>query len=165
MDPLTALGLAANVVQFISFTSELLSKSNEIYTSAKGCSSKVFTLEPIYEQLQNLSLSLELSSRKDSNLMLVEGISGVVKHVFAINELSRSCKEDCDRLLGVLRKLRGGGGSKNRWESFKLALKTIWKDSEIHNLEQRLHYAQTTLTLQICSLTRYQSSVLSFNFW
>lgn len=165
MDPLAALGLAANVVQFISFTFKLLSKSNEIYTSAKGCSSKVFTLEPIYEQLQSLSLRLELSSRKDSNLMLVEGISDIVKHVFAINELSRSCKEDCDRLLGVLSKLQGRGGSKNRWESFKLALTTIWKESEISNLEQRLHYTQTTLALHICSLTRYHSSVLSINFW
>ena len=165
MDPLTAIGLAANVVQFVSFASELLSKSNEIYNSAKGCSSKVFTLETIYEQLQNLSSSLELSSRKDSNLLLVERTSDFVKHVFAINELSRSCKEDCDRLLKVLCELQGGGGSKNRWRCFKLTLKTIWKGSEISDLEQRLHYTQTTLTLQICSLMRYQRRVFSFHLW
>lgn len=165
MDPLTALGLAANVVQFVSFASKLLSASNEIYTSGKVCSSKVSTLETIYEQLQNLSSSLELSSRKDSTLMLVEGTSDFVKHVFAINELSRACKEDCDRLLEVIRKLRGVEGTRNRWQSFKLALKTMWKGIEISDLEQRLHYMQTTLTVQVCSLTRYWNPVVSFAFW
>lgn len=111
MDPLTALGLAANVAQFVSFASELISKSEEIYASAKGCTSKVLTLETVYLQLRDFSSSLELSSQKDPKLLAVQGTS---KHVFAINDLSRSCKEDCDRLLEVLCKLQGGDGSKSR---------------------------------------------------
>jgi hypothetical protein len=159
MDPLTALGLAANVAQFVSFASELISKSEEIYASAKGCTSKVLTLETVYLQLRDLSSSLELSSQKDPKLVAVQGTSDFTKHVFAINDLSRSCKEDCDRLLEVLRKLRGGDGSKSRWHSFTLALKTIWKSNEIAALEQRLHHVQATLTLQICALTRCVSRV------
>ena len=33
MDPLTALGLAANIVQFVDFTSKLLSEAHERYKS------------------------------------------------------------------------------------------------------------------------------------
>ena len=164
MDPLTALGLAASVAQFVSFTSELMSKSKEIYISTKGCTDKVLTLETVYTQLQDLSSSLESSSQKDPKLERVEGTSGFVKHVFAINDLSRSCKKDCDRLLEVLRKLQVGDKSKNRWQSFTLALKTAWKRNEVADLEQRLHHVQTTLTLHICALTRYVSPAPSL-FW
>ena len=165
MDPLTALGLSASVAQFVSFASDLISKSKEIYTSAKGCTSKVLTLETAYAQLRDLSSSLELSSKKDPKLEAVEGTSDFVKHVFAINDLSRSCKKDCDRLLEVIRKLQGGDGSKNRWQSFKLALKTVWKSNEIADLEQRLHHVQATLTLQICALTGCGSRVFSIVCW
>lgn len=157
MDPLTALGLAASVSQFVSFASELISKSNEIYTSAKGCTGKVLTLQTVYAQLRDLSESLESSSQNDPRLTAVEGTSEFVKHVFAINDLSRSCKKDCDTLLEVVRKLQNGDGSKNLWQSFKLALKTAWKSNEIGDLEQRLHHTQATLTLHVCALTRYVS--------
>jgi hypothetical protein len=161
MDPLTALGLSANVAQFVSFASELISKSKEIYSSAKGCTRKVLTLETVYSQLRDLSSSLELSSRKDPKLAAVEGTSKFVKHVFAINNLSQLCKNDCDRLMEALRKLQGGEGSRNKWQSFTLALKTVWKSSEIADLEQRLHHVQATLTLQICALTKYVTRIFS----
>jgi hypothetical protein len=154
MDPLTALGLSASVAQFVSFASELISKSKEIYTSARGCTEKMLTLETIYTRLRDLSTSLESSSQKDPRLKAVEGTSEFVNHIFAINDLSGSCKMDCDRLLEVIRKLQGRDGVKNRWQSFTLALKTVWKGSEIEELEQKLHHAQTTLTLHICALTR-----------
>jgi hypothetical protein len=165
MDPLTALGLSASVAQFVSFASELISKSNEIYNSTKGCTGKVLTLETVYAQLRDLSSSLESSSQKDARLEAVEGTSDFVKHVFAINDLSWSCKKDCDRLLEVLRKLQVGDGSKNRWQSFTLALKTVWKRNEIADLEQRLHHVQATLTLHLCALTRCVSRAFSIVCW
>lgn len=118
----------------------------------------------VYAQLRDLSASLESSSQKDLKLAVVEGTSNFVKHVFTINDLSRSCKKDCDRLLDALRKVQGGDGSKNRWQSFTLALKTVWKSNEIADLAQRLHSIQVTLTLQLCALTRYVGCVFSTTF-
>ena len=156
MDPLTALGLSASVVQFVSFLSELMSRSKEIYTSAKECTDKVSTLGTVYSHLRELSSNLELSSQKDPKLEAAEKKkkSEFAGHIFAINDLSRSCKTDCDRLLEVLRKLQVGEMSKNPWQSFRLALKTVWKKDEIADLEQRLHYVQATLTLHISALIR-----------
>ena len=165
MDPLTALGLSASVVQFVNFASELMSKSKEIYTSTKGCTDKVLSLETVYSQLRDFSSSLERSSQKDLKLEAVEKKTDFIKHVFAINDLSASCKKDCDRLLDVLRKLQGGDGAKNRWQSFTLALKTVWRRNEITDLEQRLHHIQATLTLHICALTRCMSRTSSIICW
>lgn len=163
MDPLTALGLSASVAQFVSFAFELMSKSKEIYTSTKGCTDSVLALETVYNQLRDLSSSLESSSQKDLKLEAVREreTSDFVKHVFAINDLSRSCKKDCDRLLEVLRRLQAGDRSKNRWQSFTLALETVWRRHEIADLEQRLHHVQATLTLHICALTRCVSRAFS----
>ena len=124
MYPLTALGLAANVAQFVNFASEVVSESKEIYTSTKGGTAKILTLETVYSQLRGLSSSLESSSQKDAKLKVVEGASEFKKHVFAINDLSRSCKGDCDRLLEVFRNPQVGDRSKKRWKSFTLALRT-----------------------------------------
>jgi hypothetical protein len=164
MDPLSALGISTAVVQFASFTSDLISKAKEVHASAKGCTEKILTLQTVYAQLQDLSSSLEASSRRDPKLELVEGTSAFVTHIFAINDLARLCKEDCDRLLWATRKLQGNEGSKNRWQSFRIALRTLWKTNDIADLEQRLHHTQSTLTLHLCASIRYVCCICP-SFW
>ncbi|KAI1746852.1 hypothetical protein F4782DRAFT_543960 [Xylaria castorea] len=156
MDPLTALGLAAGVVQFVSFASHLISRTKEIHESASGQAKETFTLEKTYATLQELSLRLETSSKRDPKLEMVEGRTDFVKHVFAINDLSRTCECDCRKLLEIVSKLKAvGGGSYRRWQTFKVALKTVWKGNEIAELENRLQHTQMTLTLHVCSLANF----------
>ncbi|GAB1319138.1 NACHT-NTPase and P-loop NTPases N-terminal domain-containing protein [Madurella fahalii] len=158
MEPLTALGLAANVIQFVSFASSLIFKIREISTSADGATSEVTTLDTVYGRLHSLSSELELASQRDAMLEAVSEKPDIVNRVFAINDLSRSCKEDCDKLLNIVQMLKSDDGTKHRWQSFRLALKGVWKSDEIARLEQRLHYTQTSLTLQVCALTNYWQS-------
>ena len=148
MDPLSALGLAANVAQFISFTTDLISVSKELHKSASGSTDRILTLEATYDKLKRLSNELKSSPRAFQP-------QEVAKHVDAINGISCSCKVDCDSRLEVVRKLKGEEHRRSRWRSFKIALKTVWRDSEISALEQRLHRTQTTLTLEICAMIRY----------
>jgi hypothetical protein len=51
-DPLTTLGLASNIVQLISFTSDLISKGREISKSADGVLVENLELEAITSSLQ-----------------------------------------------------------------------------------------------------------------
>ncbi|KAI1736281.1 hypothetical protein F4680DRAFT_469161 [Xylaria scruposa] len=156
MDPLTALSLAASVVQFVSFASHLISKTKEIHGSASGQAKESLTLEKTYTTLQDLSLRLETSSKRDPKLEMVEGRTDFVKHVFAINDLSRTCESDCRKLLEIISKLKAvGGESHRRWQSFKVALKTVWKGNEIVELENKLQHTQMTLTLHVCSLANF----------
>lgn len=51
MDPLTALGLASNIVQFVDFASKLISQSHEIYQSADGALEDNVALEHVAKNL------------------------------------------------------------------------------------------------------------------
>ena len=55
MEALAAVGLAGNIVQFISFASETLSKSREIYLSASGTTEEYMDLKLISQDLLSFS--------------------------------------------------------------------------------------------------------------
>ena len=65
MDPITALSVAGNVVQFVSFSSDLFSKGFEIYKSTAGTLSTYEQLELITIDL--CSLVIKLRKRVDSS--------------------------------------------------------------------------------------------------
>jgi hypothetical protein len=52
LDPLTALSLAGNIVQFVDFSTKLLAKGHELYKSADGTSVGYSELEAIAKDLQ-----------------------------------------------------------------------------------------------------------------
>ncbi|CVL12469.1 uncharacterized protein FPRN_15065 [Fusarium proliferatum] len=151
MDPASAFGLAASVAQFVTFTSALISKGAEIYRSTSGLSSDISTVEAIYRKLHDLECTLTAP---------VHDLGGqCTKQVEAIAELSRACHADCKQLLATIAKLKVQDGPGHKWKSFRAALKTHWKDGDITKLEDRLHKTQTSLTLQICTISSYYHDV------
>ena len=53
LDPLTAIGLAGNIVQFVDFSSKIVGKANKIYESVDGASTRISTLrlsQTLYER-------------------------------------------------------------------------------------------------------------------
>jgi hypothetical protein len=58
LDPLSALSIAGNIVQFIDFGSKLLNSSREVYHSAEGLSSNHQHLEQITQSLIDLNTKL-----------------------------------------------------------------------------------------------------------
>jgi hypothetical protein len=148
MDPLSALGVAGNIIQFVTFASGLFSKTVEIYHSTGGLSKEALNLEMVYTKLQDLSSGLESST----SLPGVDG--GLGNEVAALRELSKASKADCELLLGVICKLRVQDRRKKAWQSFRAALQAIWKGTEIAKLEERLQKTQITMTLEVCSISR-----------
>ena len=59
MDPLSAIGLASNVVQFVDFASRLISTGTEVYESVSGVTDRTLELERIYKNLSSFSLKLQ----------------------------------------------------------------------------------------------------------
>jgi len=154
MEALAAVSLAGNVVQFISFASSLVSNTVEIRNSTSGCTDAVMTLETVYGKLSQLSVDLQVAS--ESELSVAPQLS---KYVIRIKELSEESKGYCDKLLGVVDKLRNDKGSTTPWQNTKVAFKTLWKAGRISDLEEALRRVQRLLTLEICALTRYDSTV------
>jgi hypothetical protein len=161
MESLAALGVAASTAQFVTFASGLVSNAIEISGSASGATSQVLSMEVVYTQLKELASTLAATPVPD-HPSAVEGaqhpgaaegrMSSTAK---AIQELSQSCRDDCEQLLDVTTKLKAQQSSVpgRKWESFRVVLKTLWKKKDIQDLEERLARSQTALTLHICKAT------------
>lgn len=148
MDPLSAFGLAASTVQFITFATTLIHKSIEIYDS--GSSAETRSLEDTYQILSKFSHSLG-SSVNANNLD-----HGLRSQVQSLMSLSDSCHDDCEKLLKVVSKLKATTNARRRLlKTFKAAWATFIKDEQIASLEQRLARSQATLTLCICEISKY----------
>ncbi|KAI0377709.1 hypothetical protein F5Y04DRAFT_171563 [Hypomontagnella monticulosa] len=129
MDPVTSIGLASSLVQLISFTGDLISKSREIYRSAEGnlvenseLSVIVKTLEAQNRRIAAQAASLRLSSSEPA------------KHLLQLCDGVRKLTQELITTIEQL-KLNSAGG---RWASFFQALKSVWKEQDIADLLRRL---------------------------
>ncbi|XXG94967.1 Ribosome biogenesis protein erb1 [Hypoxylon texense] len=144
MDPLSALALAGNILQFIEFTTKLLSTGVEVYKSATGIVNANLGLEEISQQLSSLS----------SCLCVNEGNNPGSASENALRSIADLCNTDCARLLSVLNDLKIKDGSQRGWKSFRIALKLAWKDEqEIEKLMTRLRDRQSMMTLHLCAIS------------
>lgn len=166
MDPLTAFGLAANVVSFVSFASGLIKTSVELYRSGSDTTSDILTLDKVYGDLRTLSSRLERTAHDNARPQVPTlDECEMEKTVLAVKGLAKACKEDCDKLLQITDKLRlrrGDFGSK--WKSFRVAMTKVWKEGDIEEIEERLHQRQATLTLHVCTISRYCPSSQSYSY-
>lgn len=126
MDPTTAMGCAANVIQFVDFGRKLVSGSLEIYGSADGISAEHISIGDISKSLSELIVPLR--ARRDTRLGNERNVSNrnrlKEKVSVAEKKLNGIC-EDCDtvaqQLQQELEKLRLRGGHR-KCGSFKQAL-------------------------------------------
>jgi ankyrin repeat protein/energy-coupling factor transporter ATP-binding protein EcfA2 len=150
-DPLTALGLAASIVQFISFTSSLISKTSEISNTAQGATVEIIELKAIATNITTLNAEIlpPSSPRGNDKQSRKAAKSGEL-----LRELCTGCEEVSKKLLDVLEKLECEGG-RSKWKSFRQALKTVWKESEIEALSKRLERYRGQIDTALLVSLRY----------
>lgn len=144
MDPLTALGVASNIIQLVQFATKLITESQEAYDSLDGASQRNSDVEGIASNL--IALHQQLSR----DLYRPPGVKSSV----ADEQLQRLTEESigiADKLIGVIRGLKSNGKSK-RWNSVKYALTTAWKQKDIVALQTKLTEIRQQLdtTLLVC---------------
>ncbi|KAI1746926.1 hypothetical protein F4782DRAFT_522894 [Xylaria castorea] len=139
MDPLTAVGLASNVVQFVQFTSNLIQTAVEIHRSSTGCTTDVLTLDALYRHLSDFNNELASGRNNASGYLNGRG-SESTYGVPSFRTLSMLCQSDCEKLLSVVGTLKKQHGSTKRWHSFRTALKMFWEKDEIEHLEDRVRH-------------------------
>lgn len=130
LGPLSALGLASNIIQFIDFGYTIISHSLEYYKSTRGTLTANEELEIIIKNLNEICERLGQPERQ------IDGASAS-KSENALIPLSQSCRNLAKGFLVVLDGLRVKGSHK-RWDSARQALKTAWKRKEIQDFEKRL---------------------------
>lgn len=142
-----AIALAGNILQFIEFTSKVVSKSVDVYHSASGASQENIVLQTITEELRRLSDSIAVehvgASEDDQALVTLAGL----------------CRAQAVKLMTVLQGLnvRADGKQSRKWESVYQALKSEWKKDEIEEFQKTLARFQTQIIFQLVKSTRYEA--------
>ena len=144
MDPLSALSLASNVVQLIDVGTRVVSASLELY-SPDGISVNG-ELESVMSDLVKICSALEKphDQIKGPNLSSSE---------LQLIPLSKSCKTLGEELLKVLNSLKVQSPHK-KWQSFRQALKAVWKEKEIHRYKERITNLRSEISLRLIGILR-----------
>ncbi|KAG7008695.1 hypothetical protein G7Y79_00004g012790 [Physcia stellaris] len=146
MDPVTAFGLAAGVLQVIGFSFEALSKCREIYKD--GSLARNRATEELTEYLATTTKRLEESVHHAS--------SSASKESKDVLDVSQKCSETAAKLLSELRKLKrdAGGGT---IQALALGVRTIRRKKFLAESQERLEKYQSILDTRILAKLDAQS--------
>ena len=154
MDPLSALGLAGNVVQFVQFASSLLNETRKIYHSVDGSPEDSERLEFIYGSLSDYCSKLENRSQLATNGHSID-TPGLPKDAPSLPGLAARCAEDCKELMRVVGRMKTKSRSGPKiWTSFRIALAEILNASEVERLQERIESYERLMVLHLCSVSK-----------
>ena len=144
LDPLSALSVAAAVVQLVDYGTNFASKACEI--AKRGSTANNDEIEEMTIQLRSLSENAKLPSRIEN-----DQLSGPEQ---ALNTVAFSCCGVADELITVLRELKLGA-SRNVLKSMVYAYKTDQKQEKIIRLQNVMKGLQLQMCQQLLLLLRY----------
>jgi hypothetical protein len=141
MDPLTALSLAGSVVQFVDFGSKVLTRSHELYKSARGSLSFIEELDYVTVDLQKLVIKLQHPFGD------LKSAHGLTEDEEALQEICSKCRTIAEDMIQRLAELRVTSQTKadRLWQSFRQAVKACWTEDELRDLLNRLMSYKTLL--------------------
>jgi hypothetical protein len=137
MDPLTALGLAGNVIQLVDFSSKLLCGAYEVYSSTSGATAETADLDTVIKDLQAVTRRLSPPSSKPRT-----------DDEIALSSLVSNCRKLSEDIQKVLNKLQ----SKNphqKWASLRVAWSSMRKREKLVSLETRLNRYRSEILVRI----------------
>jgi len=140
---LAAIGLAGNIIQFISFSFVLVSKTKELHQSGSGALAKNVDLSIIAQDIR--SFHSRLASNGHSPMRLFD--------------TARRCDAIAGELLDAVTKLQhkhgpASGNAPTRWQSFRRALKSLWGEAHVEELKARLSALRDQVTMHLVSDTK-----------
>lgn len=138
MDPITAVGVAATIVQL---SQAALSLSKTLYSLGAAISSASDDIRILADELETFSQSLTVLSR-----LLDDNKSWYSDDVYLLTaKIIKDCADLYIKIDKMLRKLSGNS-------TWKLRIKFVYKGSEIQKLMGRLRDMKGTLATILMSL-------------
>ncbi|KAH8758100.1 hypothetical protein BGZ57DRAFT_1008652 [Hyaloscypha finlandica] len=147
MDPVTAIGLAANILSFIDYSAKVISASIDIYGSVSGNTQESGNSEVIATEMRRFAAKLQPPSTAQ--------VSGEEK---ALCNLATECEALAKKILDLLEKLKPKN-RKSKSSSLVAGLKTKFYEGERRKLEEQLSSCRIQLDLQLNYLTSSKTQV------
>lgn len=144
-EALIAVGLAANVFQFIDIGSKFVSTVWNIYMSGGQGLADLLNIEKTTEDLENLLRGFCIPEETSASLDNNES---------GLQQLVRNCERLAHELLDSLRKMQLPQNSRKR-DALRAAFKIVWKEEELKSLQLRLDRFRQELVLHLLVLIRY----------
>ena len=141
VDPIAALGVVGNVLQFVQFASEVISEGKRIYRSGDGTATDNHDLEIVTSDL--VLLQSKIAKSTEGSLS-----NGAPSEEVALRKICEVANELATKLLQKLNSVKAEGRHR-RWDSFRQALKTVWCQKDIDRMAERLLKVQNDLQLQV----------------
>ena len=142
MDPLSALGVAASVMQFVQFGSSLVSRSRQIYTQGAlldhaECGRATSRLQELAEQLI-------------AHFNELESLGTLSSDSKALQAICARCLELSTELLSRLSAIKVDEKQKSRgWKSFRHALKSVCSKDKIDGIARKLLACREELNIHL----------------
>jgi hypothetical protein len=138
MDPLSAVGLAGAIVQFVSFSREVVSLGKEIYKSPSGTRQESIEIGTMLQDLSELHTSFRHHQH------------GTLENSSTLSSLVDQCEPIYAELQKILGSLEAHG-SNPKWSSLRAAVKVVWKEKEMNDMEKRLRRLQRQIDSHLIS--------------
>ncbi|KAN0092287.1 hypothetical protein V8E51_018134 [Hyaloscypha variabilis] len=146
-EALAALGLAANIINFVDFGIRLFSSSRELYQSAEGA----------------LKENIELAESASNIRLVVQRITNSIIGIDepALREVAGTCLELADELLEILNGLKVENQKHRKAETLRKSLKGIRSRHKVKDLYDRLCKVREQICFHLsCLLTNRQAVLL-----
>lgn len=143
MDPFTALGVAADICQFLDYGYKLVPGAFELYGSMDGTLSANRILEIIAMDLAKLCTELEQAS--------LESNKGLTDSEAALLPLARDCRVMGQELLFVLEDLKLKSRH-NKLESAWIAFRSRCKASQLKGYERALGLYRSEMATRLLKI-------------
>ncbi|KAI9150192.1 Urea amidolyase [Paramyrothecium foliicola] len=140
MEPLAALGFAANIAQFVDVAVAVFKDARELASGASTVS--LSHLELIANEAKAMCTILERQSRK-----LHPRVESPEEQ--ALRSLAQKCTETATEIQKVLHSVVGGSRQRSTWRGVAAALRAHWNKDELSELSGRLSEYRSQLSLNI----------------
>lgn len=134
MDPLTAVGLAGNILTFIDLSSKVILRAKELYESGSGATAENNELEELTKNLKDLA---DRTQRKPFGTPGSSKFSLSITGEKILNSLSQQCIQVADELLEILESVKFKSDGRTLKSAIQ-AVKTVWKQDNIDATQRRL---------------------------
>jgi hypothetical protein len=165
-DPLTALGVASNVIQLVDFAWRLVSDSRDIYLSSSGLTQHNAALDTIAQDMAKLnnaiasSKAIKLDPSSDTLKPLITESNKIASDLIAAISSVRHKAEDLRKKRAAAARQKKGAQDddddnddgeeilikRTKWYSFLVALGTVWKKNKIEEFVDRLGKIQAQVS-------------------
>ncbi|KAM5360167.1 hypothetical protein ACJZ2D_013928 [Fusarium nematophilum] len=172
LDPLSALSVAAAVVQFVDFARTIVCKSKAIYEATSGMLQTDSESRSAAERLADLSKELQRPivftefAEKELAAMPTAEQEEMRRRYGQVNDRLRNICRECDslsqELLQKLSELEIPPHARFRkWKSFRRALKSVWTKDAIDATAGRLESLRRDLDTHVLAIVR-ESQAITF---